>query len=277
MPSPSPLSVHEAPAELQALHRRALQTLVVPDAAFTDALVDADFRFTGSDGAWLDRTDYLALRCAPVLRSAACNGISVRRYGPVALLQGTLLQTPPSGGGAPTRCRCTDVYLQRDSAWRLVNSQHTPVQDDVPTVPPPGVAPAHAPWTGQDPVGPTLLLLQALNEQYVQAYRAADVAWYAAHFAPEYNAVQDDGTLSDRAAALARFAQGSYATHMRSFPVGRVSVRCFHDVALIHAENAYTLKDGRQGVARYTDIWHRQPGGRWLCVSAHITEQRAPA
>ena len=76
--------------------------------------------------------------------------------------------------------------------------------------------------------------------------------------------------------ALARFAQPSYALHMRAFPVDRVTVRRFGEVALIHAENAYTLKDGREGVSRYTDIWHRQRGG-WKCVSAHITEQQHPA
>ena len=50
---------------------------------------------------------------------------------------------------------------------------------------------------------------------------------------------------------------------MKSFPVDNVNIRRFDDVALIHAENAYELKDGRKGVSRYTDIWHKQ-NGRWL-------------
>ena len=195
-------------------------------------------------------------------------------YGPVALVQGTV-QTPLRDGGL-ARLRYSDVYLRRDTAWRLVNSQHTVVQPGVPTAPRPGVAPRHAAWTGQDPQGDDIEVLHTLNAQYVQAYRDADVAWYDAHFAPDYNAVQGDGTRSDRAAALARFAQPSYALHMRAFPVDRVTVRRFGEVALIHAENAYTLKDGREGVSRYTDIWHRQRGG-WKCVSAHITEQQHPA
>ncbi|HEX6723578.1 MAG TPA: hypothetical protein VF107_18560, partial [Burkholderiaceae bacterium] len=58
--------------------------------------------------------------------------------------------------------------------------------------------------------------------------------------------------------------------------VGKVQVRRFHDVALIHAENAYELKDGRRGVSRYTDIWHKR-GGRWFCIAAHITAHQAPA
>ena len=118
-------------------------------------------------------------------------------------------------------------------------------------------------------------MLRRLNEQYVQAYREADVAWYDAHLAPDYSAVQGNGTLSDRASALVRFSQPSFALHMLDFPVDRVAVRRLGDVALIHAENAYTLKDGRRGVSRYTDIWRLQDA-RWSCVFAHITEHQPP-
>ena len=61
---------------------------------------------------------------------------------------------------------------------------------------------------------------------------------------------------------------------MKSFPVDKVTIRRFDDVALIHAENAYELKDGRKGVSRYTDIWHKQ-NGRWRCIAAHITVHKA--
>lgn len=267
--------VNLARAQLRAINHRTVHALVAPDADFIDALADDDFRFTASDGEWVDRAAYLARMRSPTLRGASCEGLRVRLYGPAALVQGTV-QTPLDEG-VVARFRYSDVYVRRGAAWRLVNSQHTVARAGVPTSPRPGVAPPHVPWTGQDPTGDELAVLQELNAQYVQAYRAADVAWYDAHFAPDYNAVQDDGTLSDRAAALARFAQASYARTMRAFPVDQVSVRRFGDLALIHAENAYTLKDGREGVARYTDIWHRQSEGRWLCVSAHITGHRAPA
>jgi ketosteroid isomerase-like protein len=83
-----------------------------------------------------------------------------------------------------------------------------------------------------------------------------------------------DSRGHDRAAALADFAQP--ATHIESFPVDKVSIRRFDDVALIHAENAYRLKDGRKGVNRYTDIWLKR-GGQWRCIAAHITVHRAAA
>jgi ketosteroid isomerase-like protein len=63
---------------------------------------------------------------------------------------------------------------------------------------------------------------------------------------------------------------------MQSFPVDKVRIRRFGDVALIHAENAYQMKDGRSGVSRYTDIWQKQANGRWLCIAAHITPHKAP-
>jgi hypothetical protein len=72
-----------------------------------------------------------------------------------------------------------------------------------------------------------------------------------------------------------RFAQPTFTNTMRSFPVGRVTAQRFHAVALIHAENAYELKDGRKGVSRYRDIWRKQDG-RWLCIAAHITVLQAP-
>ncbi|MDZ4123666.1 MAG: nuclear transport factor 2 family protein [Hydrogenophaga sp.] len=270
-----PGPVHMARAQLRAINHRTVHALVVPDTAFIGALVDPDFLFTSSDGEWIDRARYLArLGSPPAVHGVSCVGVRVRLYGTVALVQGTV-QAPLSQGGL-ARLRYTDVYLRRDTTWRLVNCQHTAVQPGVPTTPRPGLAPQHAAWTGQCPQGDELEVLHSLNAQYVQAYRDADVAWYDAHLAPDYNAVQGDGTWSDRASALTRFAQPSYALHMRSFPVDRVTVRRFGEVALIHAENAYTLKDGREGVSRYTDIWHRQRS-HWKCVSAHITEHQQPA
>jgi hypothetical protein len=52
--------------------------------------------------------------------------------------------------------------------------------------------------------------------------------------------------------------------------------RVFDGVVLVHAENAYQLKNGRKGVSRYTDIWILR-SGRWLCTAAHITVHKTPA
>ncbi len=119
-------------------------------------------------------------------------------------------------------------------------------------------------------------MLRQLNASYVQAYRDANVAWYDFHVAADYGVVNGDGSLHDRARALSEFAKDSYAAHMKSFPVDQVRIRRFGDVALIYAENAYELKDGRRGVSRYTDIWAKEEG-RWQCLAAHITPHVAPS
>jgi ketosteroid isomerase-like protein len=137
-------------------------------------------------------------------------------------------------------------------------------------------APTHAPWQGQDPAGDDLSVLRQLNDNYVQAFRASDVAWYDAHLADDYVVIYGNGAFHDRGSALQDFAQPYFETHLKSFPVGKVRIRRFDDVALIHAENAYELKDGRHGINRYTDIWVKQ-GGKWRCVAAHITVHQPPA
>ena len=136
------------------------------------------------------------------------------------------------------------------------------------------VADIGTPTRRQDPTGDDIAILASLNAQYVQAFRDADVPWYNTHLAPDYQVVFGDGSLHDRAAALADFAKPHYAEGIASFPVDKVRIRRFGDVALVHAENAYTLKDGRKGVNRYTDIWVKR-AGHWWCVAAHITVHRA--
>jgi ketosteroid isomerase-like protein len=183
---------------------------------------------------------------------------------------------PPRDHYYQQPARYTDVYVWNGAAWRLVSVQNTPIKDAVAVRQQTGTTPAHAPWQGQDPAGDDLAVLRTLNENYVKAFREADVAWYDAHLAPDYAVASGDGSFHDRAAALTNFAKPSFAMHMKSFPVDNVNIRRFDDVALIHAENAYELKDGRKGVSRYTDIWHKQ-NGRWLCIAAHITVHKAPA
>ena len=242
-----------------------------------------DFLFTRADGQWLERGAFIGERLAqvPAFGAPASPALpmredtQVRRYGAVALEHGVRTASQP---GDPTaRLRFTDVHLWCDTDWRLVSAQDTLLQPGVGDAAVAGTAPACAPWPGTDPAPDDPALLHTLNDHYVRAFREADIAWYDAHLAAEYVVVSSDGALHDRASALARFARPTFATTMKSFPVGNVQVRRFGPVALIHAENAYEMKDGRRGVSRYTDIWHQAGGvgGRWLCIAAHITELAA--
>ncbi len=264
-----------AEAQLRAINHRFVESFVAAYGEFMDVLTAEDFLQTASDGSWHGRADFVAQMRKPApLDGATYDDVRVRLFGPVALLHGVFEALHRDGKVA--KVRYTDVYVWNGAAWRLVSAQNTPIKDAVAVRQQTGTAPAHAPWQGQDPAGDDLAVLGTLNENYVKAFREADVAWYDAHLAPDYAVASGDGSFHDRAAALANFAKPSFAMHMKSFPVDNVNIRRFDDVALIHAENAYELKDGRKGVSRYTDIWHKQ-NGRWLCIAAHITVHKAPA
>lgn len=258
-----------AEAQLRAINHRFVDTFVASDPEFMAQLTHDDFLLTGSDGTWRERSDFLAALAKPSgFEGVAYDDVRVRLFGEVAVLHAMFNGVTHDGQVA--KIRYTDVYLWDGSAWRLITGQNTPIKDPNATRQITGIAPTHAPWGGKDPVGDDLTVLRELNESYVDAFRRADVAWYDAHLSQDYVVVYGDGTFHDRNSALWDFSQPSYATHMKSFPVDKVRIRRFGDVALIHAENAYERKDGRKGINRYTDIWTKK-NGRWVCVAAHIT------
>jgi uncharacterized protein (TIGR02246 family) len=258
-----------AEAQLRAINHRFVGSFVDRDRDFMAGLVHADFVRTAGDGSWQDRAAFLAEFGQPSrMAGASYDDVSVRLFGNVAVTHAVFEAL--MNDGRVRKVRYTDVYVWDGAGWRLVSGQNSPFQADVPVGLQTGAAPRHAPWTGSDPQGEDLDVLRELNASYVEAFRNADVAWYAEHLAPDYVVVSGNGSIKDRAAALADFAQPVYAKHIASFPVDKVRIRRFDDIALIHAENDFTMKDGRVGVNRYTDIW-RKDGGKWRCIAAHIT------
>lgn len=270
-PVPTPA---QAEAQLRTINHRFVSAFVHRDAEFMARLVDADFVRTASDGAWQGRDAFLQLFEAPTMAGASTDAFQVRLYGRVAVTHAVFEAL--GAEGQVRKVRYTDVYVWNGKAWRLVSGQNSMLQAAVPVALQRGVVPSHQPWSGTDPEGEDEVVLAALNASYVDAFRRADVGWYAAHLAPDYVVISSDGSLKDRAAALENFARPYYAEHMRSFPVDQVRIRRFDDIAVIHAENAYEMKDGRVGVNRYTDIWHKRDG-RWECIAAHITTHKALA
>ncbi|HEY6512416.1 MAG TPA: nuclear transport factor 2 family protein [Burkholderiaceae bacterium] len=271
-PVPSP---DTAESQLRAINHRFLHAGIDASGDLIEALTHADFLCTQADGTWLPRERFVAqVRRQPPLPGARSEDLRVRLFGRVALVHGVVAVRGQDDHA--TTLRYTDTYLWRGTAWQLVSAQDTTLQLGAATALVTGTAPTHAPRQRHDPTGDDPSVLHALNDHYVKAFREADVAWYDAHLAADYLIVQGDGSFHDRATALTRFALPRFATTMTSFPVDKVQVRRFDDVALIHAENAYELKDGRKGISRYTDIWHKQ-AGRWLCIAAHITPHQAPA
>jgi ketosteroid isomerase-like protein len=274
-------SLELAHAQLRALNHRFIDIQSDANGSLMDALTAQDFLLTEHDGSWRSRAEFLARRPSPEsLLGAACDDVQVRLFGPVALVHGVVCTRADGKGDRAgsidwITVRYTDVHVWRGTQWQLVSAQNTRLKAGVALKLQSATAPAYEPWAGQDPGGADLDVLHTLNDQYVNAFRNADVAWYAAHLRPDYVVTGGDGTHQDRAAALVHFAQPTFATRMKSFPVGKVNIRRFADVALIHAENDYELKDGRKGISRYTDIWHLRDGA-WRCVAAHITVYKAP-
>ena len=125
-------------------------------------------------------------------------------------------------------------------------------------------------------------ILQVLNRDYVASVQNGDVRRFDEILDDDFVCTNPDGTLVDRAAFLLQTAQ---PVVIRDLQAHDVLIRCFGDVAIIHARTSYTLPDGRKGAGRYTDVWTRQrePGqaepGRgehrqcdtWRAVSAHVT------
>ena len=268
----TPPTAAVADAQLRSINHRFVDAFVRPDAAFMSALVDADFVRTTGSGEWQGRDAFVASFREPAgMAGASYDDVRVRVYGDVALVHAVFEAL--AADGRTRKVRYTDVYRWDGEAWRLVSGQNTTLKDGVPVAIQPGTVPAHAPWQGKDPTGDDMDVLHALNDSYVDAFRRADVGWYDAHLAPDYVVVSSDGSLRDRAAALANFAEPVFEQAIRSFPVDKVKIRRFGDVAVIHAENAFEMKDGRKGVNRYTDIW-RKRDGRWQCIAAHITTHK---
>ena len=263
-----------AEAQVRELHGQLHSALAHADVGALDRLVAPDFFAIEGNGRWLERGPWLSLPSRPTPgMEVAPGGASVRLFGDVALVEGVLQH---EAAGAATRVRYTEGYHWLGGAWRLVHLQHTVLREGVPVPQRIGRPPQHAAWQGTDPQGEERVVLVALNDHYVRAFREADVAWYDEHLATGYGVVNSDGSFDDWARALEEFAQPVFAQHLKHFPVDKVRVRRFGDTAFIHAENDFERKDGKRGINRYTDVWHRQWDGRWRCVSAHITTFRAP-
>jgi ketosteroid isomerase-like protein len=112
-----------------------------------------------------------------------------------------------------------------------------------------------------------LQALEQLNRDYIRSVQTSDVRRFEEILADDFLCSNPDGSLVDRAAFLAQTARPVTISNLEARDV---LVRILGDVALIHARTTYTLADGRAGSGRYTDVWARR-GGRWLCVSAHVT------
>ena len=108
-------------------------------------------------------------------------------------------------------------------------------------------------------------VLQDLNRGYVRAAETSNVHWYEENLADDFLASYN-GTLLDRAALLQRVARPYPGSNPRAVDV---RIRCFNDLAIVHAGFRFRTPDGDAGSGRYTDVYARR-GGRWVCIAAHF-------
>jgi ketosteroid isomerase-like protein len=113
--------------------------------------------------------------------------------------------------------------------------------------------------------------LQQLNRDYIDSVQHSNVRRFEEILADDFLCSSPDGALLDRAAFLTQTVRPVTISNLEARDV---IVRILGDVALVHARTTYTLADGRPAAGRYTDVWARR-GGRWLCVSAHVTRGSA--
>ena len=110
-------------------------------------------------------------------------------------------------------------------------------------------------------------ILAQLNTDYINSVQHSDVKRFDEILSDDFYCSNPDCSLIDRAAFLAQTAKPVTITNLSAEDV---LIRIIDNTAIIHARTAFTKPDGSAGGGRYTDVWMRE-GGRWLCVSAHVT------
>jgi ketosteroid isomerase-like protein len=112
-----------------------------------------------------------------------------------------------------------------------------------------------------------LVMLQALNRDYINSVQKGDVRRFNELLAEDYYCSNPDGSLADRSAFLEQTAKPVTISNLRA---DNVLIRFFGDIAIIHGRTSYNLPDGSAAQGRYTDVWSRE-GNTWKTVSAHVT------
>jgi ketosteroid isomerase-like protein len=114
--------------------------------------------------------------------------------------------------------------------------------------------------------------IRQLNDDYVRAYLACDVARFRALLADDFSGILADGRVIDRAQFLLQAAQQPDARDLRQ---GKVTVRVFGDTALVASLVAYRRADGAGVRTRYSAVYVRRDS-RWQIVWVQWTRVVPP-
>jgi len=129
------------------------------------------------------------------------------------------------------------------------------------------VAPARA---GSAPADEAVI--RQMNDDYVRAYLACDVARFRTLLADDFTGVLADGRVIDRAEFL---RQAAVPPDARGLRLRDVTIRVYGDTALVGALVAYRRADGTGVRTRYTSLYVRRDS-RWAIVWVQWTRAAAP-
>ena len=115
-------------------------------------------------------------------------------------------------------------------------------------------------------------VLRQLNDDYVRAFLACDVARFRVLLGDDFAGVLADGRVIDKAEFLREAAEPPDARDLR---LHGVTIREFGDSALVAALVTYERASGATVRTRYSAIYARR-GGRWEIVWVQWTHSASP-
>ena len=123
-----------------------------------------------------------------------------------------------------------------------------------------------------DPAVPDEPALRQLNDDYVRAFLACDVARFRGILSDDFTGILADGRVIDKAEFLRQAAEPPDARDLR---LHEVVIREFGDCAVVGALVTYARADGTGVRTRYTGIFARRRG-RWEIAWVQWTRVAAP-
>jgi ketosteroid isomerase-like protein len=120
--------------------------------------------------------------------------------------------------------------------------------------------------------GPDEPAIRQMNDDYVRAFLACDVARFRMLLADDFRGVLADGRVIDKAEFL---KEASSPPDARDLRLHDVVIRVYADTALVGALVTYKRADGTGIRTRYSSVYVRR-GGQWAVVWVQWTRAVSP-
>lgn len=114
-------------AELEALNREYVRSVVESDVNWFDQNLAADFVCTNRDGSLVDRSSFLNQTARPIAFSDfELHDVQIRLLGDFAVIHARTTYTLPNGQAAASRY--TDAWARQQGRWLAVSAHITPIR-----------------------------------------------------------------------------------------------------------------------------------------------------